>query len=126
MWLSGLRTQLVPLRMQVQSLASLSGLRIWRRPAATADSTPSPGTSICHRCGLKKKKNRGRHSVNLPQYNILRFYCYDMFKVIHSFLNFGGQNYVYLGKRKKTFILDFIRVALILSVVELIYMEFQE
>ena len=49
-----------------------------------------------------------------------------MFKVIHSFLNFGGQNYVYLGKRKKTFVLDFIRVALILSVVELIYMEFQE
>ena len=29
LWLSGLRTQLVSIRMQVQSLASLSGLRIW-------------------------------------------------------------------------------------------------
>ena len=31
-WLSGLRTQLVPLRMQVQSLASLGGLRIQHCP----------------------------------------------------------------------------------------------
>ena len=29
-WLSGLRTRLVSMRMQVRSLASLSGLRIWR------------------------------------------------------------------------------------------------
>ena len=29
LWLSGLRTQLVSVRMQVHSLASLSGLRIW-------------------------------------------------------------------------------------------------
>ena len=29
LWLSGLRTQLVAMRMQVQSLASLSGLRVW-------------------------------------------------------------------------------------------------
>ena len=29
-----------------------------------------------------------------------------MFKVIYSFLNFGGQDYVYLGERKKSFILD--------------------
>ena len=29
LWLSGLRTQLVSMRMQVPSLASLSGLRIW-------------------------------------------------------------------------------------------------
>ena len=30
-----------------------------------------------------------------------------MFKVIYSFLNFGGQDHVYLGERKKSFILDF-------------------
>ena len=29
LWLSGLRTQLVSMRMRVRSLASLSGLRIW-------------------------------------------------------------------------------------------------
>ena len=29
LWLSGLRTQLVSMRMQVRPLASLSGLRIW-------------------------------------------------------------------------------------------------
>ena len=37
----------------------------------------------------------------------LDFCCYGMFKVIYSFLNFGGQDYVYLGERKKSFILDF-------------------
>ena len=67
--------------MWVQSLASLNGLRIqnwcklqcrsqmwlcmwpfiavavWHRPASySSDSTPSPGTSICHGCGPKKKK----------------------------------------------------------------------
>ena len=37
----------------------------------------------------------------------LDFCHYDMFKVIYSFLNFGGQDHVYLGERKKSFILDF-------------------
>ena len=66
------------MRLQVWSLASLSGLRIWSccelwcrlqmqlGPGVAAavaqarswnsDSTPSLGTSMCHRCGLKKKK----------------------------------------------------------------------
>ena len=72
-----LRTWLGSMRMHIRSLASLSGLRTWHccelwyrsqtssdptllwlwcRPAAIADWTPSPGTSICHRCSLKKKK----------------------------------------------------------------------
>jgi len=34
LWLSGLRIQPVPVRMQVRSLASLSGLRIWWPQAA--------------------------------------------------------------------------------------------
>ena len=39
---------------------------------------------------------------------IFHDFCpYDMFKVIYSFLNFGGQDHVYLGERKKSFILDF-------------------
>ena len=80
LWLSQLRTQLVSMRMQVWSWALLSGLRIWhyhelfcrskmrlRSDIAVAvvyagrlssDSTPSLGTSICHRCGPKKKKKK--------------------------------------------------------------------
>ena len=68
------------MRMQVQSLASLSGLRIqhfvelWcrlqtRRGSGIAvavgwagsdnsDLTPSLGTSICHRCSPKKTKKK--------------------------------------------------------------------
>ena len=49
-----------------------------------------------------------------------------MFKVFYSLLNFGGQDHVYLGERKKSFILDFITVAMILSEVVLIYMELQD
>ena len=78
LWLSGLRTRLVSMRMWVQSLASLSALRIlhchklecrsqiWLRSGVTvavmqasscnSDLTSSPGTSICCRCGCKKKK----------------------------------------------------------------------
>ena len=74
------RTRLVSMGMQVQSLASLSGLRIWcccellcrsqmqlgsviAMAVATAgscsvDLTPSLGTSICCRCGPKKKKKK--------------------------------------------------------------------
>ena len=71
--LSGLKTQLVSRRMQVRSLASLSGLRIqcchelqcklqiqmWSGIAVghsySSDSTLSKGTSICHRRTLKNK-----------------------------------------------------------------------
>ena len=78
LWLRGLWTQLVSMRMGVQSLASHSGLRIWRcrelwcrlqtqlrsqvavavawAGSGRSDSTPSLGTSICRRCGHKKKQ----------------------------------------------------------------------
>ena len=70
------------MRIQIQSLASLSGLRIqhfhelWCRPqmwlgsgvavavvkagSYSSDSTPSLGTSICCECGPKKTKNKNR------------------------------------------------------------------
>ena len=56
---------LVSRRMGVQSLASLNGLQIrsccelWCRPAAvSSSSTPSLGTSICHRCSPKKQNKQ--------------------------------------------------------------------
>ena len=75
------QTQLVSMRMRVGSLASLSGLRIWcchklwcrsqtwlgsGVAAAKASSysfglTSSLGTSICCRCGPKKKKKKGKN-----------------------------------------------------------------
>ena len=78
LWLSGLRTDMVSVRMWVQALATLSGLRIWcchklwhwsqmwlRSRAAVAvveagsgscsfDSAPNLGPSICCRRGPKK------------------------------------------------------------------------
>ena len=72
--------QLVTMRLWVQSLASLSGLKIWhcrelwhksqmwRRSGVavavvkadsysySSDSIPSLGTSICHGCSPKKQK----------------------------------------------------------------------
>ena len=79
LWLSGVRTQLVSLRMRVRSLASLSRLGIqysvtvscgvgngcgldptllwlWHRLEAAAPIDPSLGISICHRFGPKNKK----------------------------------------------------------------------
>ena len=72
------------MRTQVQSLALLSGLRIWgccelgcrsqawlRSGIAVAvvqagscsfNSTPSLGTSICHRCGPKKMTKKKKKS----------------------------------------------------------------
>ena len=74
------RKQLVSMRTQDQSLASLSGLRIlrcpepWRRSqmwlrslvamavveagSCSSDSTPNLGTSICCRCSPKNKKTK--------------------------------------------------------------------
>ena len=68
------------MRMQVRSLASLSGLRIWhclelwcrskmqfgshvavvvvQAGSYSSDSTPGLGTSICHGCGPKKTKKK--------------------------------------------------------------------
>ena len=78
--LRGLRTQLVSMRMQVWSLASLSGLRIrhccelWSRSqtqlgsqvavtvtkasSCSSDLTPSLETSICHQRSLKETKKK--------------------------------------------------------------------
>ena len=41
-------------------------LWLWRRPAATADSTSSLGTSICRECGpknTKKKKKKKKEEL---------------------------------------------------------------
>ena len=75
-WLSSFRTQLVSIRMRVQFLASLCGLKIWhccklqcrsqmRLGSGVAmaggygsNSTLSLRTSICHRCHPKKKKKK--------------------------------------------------------------------
>ena len=76
------------MRTQVQSLALLSGLRIWgccelgcrsqawlRSGIAVAvvqagscsfNSTPSLGTSICHRCGPKKMTKKKKKNLSLP------------------------------------------------------------
>ena len=78
-WLRGQQTQLASMRTQVQSLASLSGLRIWRchevqcrsqmwlrscvamavvqAGSWSSDLTPRLGTSICGGCGPKKDQN---------------------------------------------------------------------
>ena len=78
--LNRLRTQLASMKMQVQFLASLSGLRIqhcqklWCRSqmrlrsgiavavveagSCSSNSTPSLGTFICYRCSTKKKKKK--------------------------------------------------------------------
>ena len=72
--------------MQVQSLASLSGLRIWRccelccklqtwlgsRIAVAvvwagtyrSDSTPSLGTSMCQECRPEKQKQRQKQTLS--------------------------------------------------------------
>ena len=72
--------QLVTMRSQVQSLASLSGLRIWHccelwcrlqmqlrsgmavalASSYSSDSTPSPETSVYHGYGPKKTKKEKR------------------------------------------------------------------
>ena len=76
------------MRMQVPSLASLSELRIWhccelqhrlqmqlrssvtmalaRAGSYSSNSTPSLGISICHRCGLKKRKKNSGDDGQFP------------------------------------------------------------
>ena len=70
LWLSRLQTQLVSMRIWVQSLASLSGLMIGlcrklqcrlqtqlrSGSSCSSDLTSSLGTSICHKHGHKKAK----------------------------------------------------------------------
>ena len=61
MWLSGLRTQLETMRMQVQSLASPDGLKdpvllwLWCSPAAVAPIRPL-AWELCHGCSPKQQK----------------------------------------------------------------------
>ena len=77
-WRSGEQTQLGAMRLWVQSLALHSGLRnrccceLWcgsqtqlgsgvavvlmQADGYSSDWTPSPGTSICHRCSPRKDK----------------------------------------------------------------------
>ena len=104
LWLSRLRTQLVSMRMQVRSLTSLGGLRIrycsklwhslqmwlgsgiavavvWAN-SCSSNSTPSLGTSICHRCGPKKanKETKTKNPCELESFS--RFYM--IWKSFHS------------------------------------------
>ena len=97
-WLSGKETQLVSMRTWVQSLASLSGLKIWRCHELSCrsqvrlgaddtekvkktsgyryDSTPSLGPCISHRYGpkkTKKKKRKKRKKKILENYVISTF-----------------------------------------------------
>ena len=86
LWLSRSRSQLVSMITWVRSLILLSGLRIWcchelrhrsqtrlrsgvavavaQASSYSSDSTPSLGTSICHKCGPKKKKERKTRKIN--------------------------------------------------------------
>ena len=86
LWLR-LRTQLVSMRMQVQTLAPLGGLRIqhcherWCRSqiqlgsgiavavavagSLSSDLTPSLRTSLCHRCGYKKEKKKKKIGIRI-------------------------------------------------------------
>ena len=97
LWLSGLWTQLVPMRMQIWSWASLSGLRIprcselWCRlqmrlgscvavavvqaSSCSSGLTCSLGTSICYGCGPKKKTKIYFLPPSLP-HSLLSFHLY--------------------------------------------------
>ena len=61
---------IVSMRMQVPSLASLSGLRIWCcygcgvGLGCSSSLTPSLGTSICCRCDSKKKTKKQNNNNN--------------------------------------------------------------
>ena len=94
-WLSGNVIWLVSMRMQVQSLALLWGLRIWHCHSHTrlgsgiaaavvqagsynSHLTPSLGASICYGCGPGKKKKRDRReSLHMGKgYNELFFFFF--------------------------------------------------
>ena len=69
-WLSGLKPDVVSVKMQVLSLPSLSKLRIQHccklllgssvADTCSSDSASILGTSICHRYGPKKKKKKNK------------------------------------------------------------------
>ena len=97
MWFSSLRTRLTSIRTRVRSLASLSGLRIWRccelrcrlqtrlgsgvavalvwAGSYSSGSIPSLGSSICHEDKKIKNKNK--------LLGILACYLYNPLFLIH-------------------------------------------
>ena len=97
----------VTMRMQVWSLASLSGLRIWHcgelwcrsktwlgsgiavamtlARGHSSDLTPRLGTSICHRCGPKKTKKK-RKIFSL--WCTLRIYSLSNSCITYSIVNY--------------------------------------
>ena len=80
LWIICLWAQLLSMRMRIQSLASLPGLRIWhcselqcrlqtpprsciavvvvQAGSYSSDLIPSPETSICHRSSSEKQQNK--------------------------------------------------------------------
>ena len=79
MWLSRLRTQLVSMRMQVQSLASLGkdpalpqagATQIWHCLAVA--EPPSLRTSTCRRCSPKKRKKE-KKTTQIPGPGVLNW-----------------------------------------------------
>src|SRR5512134_2112105 len=79
------------MRLRVRSLPLLSGLRIWRcrelwcrlqtqlgshvavsvmqDGSCSSNSTPSLGTSICHRCSPKKFKKKKKSNDQVPMWH---------------------------------------------------------
>ena len=97
------------MRLWLWSLASLSGLRIWRyhdlwyrsqmqlrsclavavrQPSnCSSDSTPSLGTSVCHGCGprnQKKKRKKKNCSVFILLHVVVQFSQPQLFKTVFS------------------------------------------
>ena len=108
LWLSGLKTRLVSMRMQVWFLALLCELMIWsccklwcksqmrlssgvavgQAGSWSTDSTPSLWISICRRCGPKKKKERKYHEIHGSIWIYLgpKNWMYSTLEVIHRFV----------------------------------------
>ena len=103
MWLSGLQTQLISMRIQVQSLALLSGLRIrhchelwcrlqtwlgslllwlWRRPVATAPIRPLAWERPCaigaalEKAKRQKKRKKEKEKVHLATVKPMFLYAH--------------------------------------------------
>ena len=107
------RIQLGSMRMQVQSLASFSGLRIWhchelwcksqtqlrygiavvvvQASGYSSNSAPNLGTPICHRCGPKKKKRKKKEIVSFISMTFFKH-----FKILSVFMIYWNKYYFYL------------------------------
>ena len=78
MWLSGLRTQLIAMRMWVPSLALLHGgsdiapsCSVGRKRGS--DLTPSPGISIGCKCSPRKKRIEKKTKQNINSDRLINF-----------------------------------------------------